>query len=1147
MNSRRLIKRNLIHYWRTHLGVVCGAAVCTAVLTGALVVGDSVKESLIDLALSRLGGTEVALETGNRFFRSGLADDLSTELAAPVAPILHLKGVVVAPDGEELRYPVDVYGVDDRFWKLGAREPPGAGFKPPAAGNRPLGAGNVSPGAADPPSGVASGGFVINDALAARVGVTAGGELLVRVAKPQLLPREAPLSRGDGLSQALRLPVRAVAPDDGPGRFSLLANQATPCNVFLPLAELNGMVGLAGKANLLLAGTGAEGPVTPDRADRALKRSFHLADLGLEVRALPGRKELELRTERLFLDAEIDRAAAEAGPGAVGILTYFVIDLSANGNRTPYSFVTALGPLRPGVENRPLIPGLPGEMGRREIAINQWLADDLDARVGDELDMTCFVFAPGRRLEERTTPFHVRAIVPLEGAAADGDLMPRYPGLAEGKSCRDWDPGIAIDLSRIEPEDEAYWAEYRGTPKAFISLDAGRDLWGSRFGALTAVRYPAIDVTAASLEKRLRDRIDPAAAGLFFRPVREEALAAGTESLDFGPLFLGLSFFLFGAALILTALLFSLNVDQRRAETGTLLALGFTSRRVAGIVLGEGIVLAVAGALAGTAVGVAYTSLLLGGLGTVWRDAVAGAPLELHVNAGTLFTGGAAGIVLAVAAMAITLGRQTRRTVGSLLAGPDAGGAVRRKRASRRPGFRVAAGAFVAAAALLIPAVAGSGGGNSAGAGSGGSGAGLFFGSGALLLLGGLGLVHGLLAGRSAATGGRLTLASLGRRNAARRRGRSLAVTAVLACGAFLVFSVAANRKNPHEEAGLPGSGTGGFAFVGESSLPVLHGLDTGEGERALGINAGALSHASVVNIRLRDGDDASCLNLNRARHPSLLGLSPGRLREKRSFTFVATAGGRGKVDPWALLEEELPGGLVPAVADQATILWGLDRKVGDALEYVDEKGRPFTVQLVGALKSSVFQGSLLISEKEFVTRFPSEEGYRRFLIGAADGREEELGRTLARAGRNVGFSVTPAGDRLAAFAAVEETYLSIFQALGGLGLLLGCGGLAFVLLRNVMERRGELALLRAAGFTGQDVRKLLFLEHGGLLAAGLCCGTAAACVAVWPAVRSLGGSLPWLSLALTLAAIAVGGVFWIRLAALCSVGRDFLGALRNE
>src|SRR5439155_7977559 len=119
-----------------------------------------------------------------------------------------------------------------------------------------------------------------------------------------------------------------------------------------------------------------------------------------------------------------------------------------------------------------------------------WLADDLQVGVGDEVRLTYYVVGPLRRLEERSQSFRVRRIVPIGGAAADRELMPEFPGVSGAKNCRDWEPGIPVNLDRIRDKDERYWDDYRGTPKAFVTLRAGQAMWNNRFGNLTAIRYP---------------------------------------------------------------------------------------------------------------------------------------------------------------------------------------------------------------------------------------------------------------------------------------------------------------------------------------------------------------------------------------------------------------------------------------------------------------------------------------------------------------------------------------------------------------------------------------------------------------------------------------------------------------------------------
>jgi hypothetical protein len=411
-------------------------------------------------------------------------------------------------------------------------------------------------------------------------------------------------------------------------------------------------------------------------------------------------------------------------------------------------------------------------------------------------------------------------------------------------------------------------------------------------------------------------------------------------------------------------------------------------------------------------------------------------------------------------------------------------------------------------------------------------------------------------------------------RGCARRRKRSLATVALLACGTFLIVAIGVFRLDANRDATKRDSGTGGFALIGEATMPVVQDLNTKPGREFFGLGADYLAGVNVVPLRVRAGDEASCLNLNRAQKPRLLGVKPELLAGR--FTFANVAKGLDRRDGWELLQS---GGRrkealaeeskvqspksnvnqslltsaaaqpaeIPAIGDANSIQWALGKKVGDTIDYTDEQGRAFKVRLVGAVANSILQGSLLIDEAEFVKRFPGESGYRMFLMDAPSKAVSQVSATLSRALQDVGLELTPAAERLNAFNAVQNTYLGTFQILGGLGLLLGSAGLGVVVLRNVLERRGELGLLMAVGFRRRALQRLVLSEHGALLGLGLGIGIAAAAVAVLPAIVSPGTQLPYGSLALTLAAVLLNGLLWTWIATGYALRGDLFAALRNE
>jgi hypothetical protein len=370
--------------------------------------------------------------------------------------------------------------------------------------------------------------------------------------------------------------------------------------------------------------------------------------------------------------------------------------------------------------------------------------------------------------------------------------------------------------------------------------------------------------------------------------------------------------------------------------------------------------------------------------------------------------------------------------------------------------------------------------------------------------------------------------------------------------------AVGANRLDADRDATSRAAGTGGFALFGESTLPVVRDLNTASGWEFFGLDDEMMKGVSAVPFRLRDGDDASCLNLNRAQVPRLLGVNPESMAKRNAFTFAKSLNASDEVNPWLMLNREervaraeaAQNDAIPAIGDAASIQWALGKKLGDTISYTDEHGRSFDVRLVGGLSGSILQGYLIIDEAEFVKRFPGESGHRLFLIDVASDSEpavQQVSAGLSRGLRDVGLELTSTTRRLAALNAGQNTYLNTFQVLGGLGLLLGSAGLGVVVLRNVLERRGELALLQAIGFRRRSLRWLVLSEHGGLLTLGLGVGMLAALIAVLPVLLVPGARVHSIALTLTLIGVMVSGLAWTWFATWMALRGSLQAGLRNE
>ena len=867
-----------------------------------------------------------------------------------------------------------------------------------------------------------------------------------------------------------------------------------------------------------------------------------------------------------FLDparaTAVERAAAAIGMEAQPVLTYLANSLRSGDRQVPYSLVTAIDLSaivgEPSPARRPQTARPSTGSGRASgvalhqtppIVLNEWAARDLAVRAGDPLTLEYYLWEEPGRLVTRTAEFQIAAVVPIEGAAADRDLAPAYPGITEAASLGDWDPPFPIDLRRVRPIDEQYWKRYRTTPKAFIPLEVGQALWRSRYGDRTSVRLAPPAGSGASgadawrnrYTARLRETIDPLALGLAVRDVRGEGLAASRGATDFGEYFTYFSFFLVASALLLAALFFRLSVEQRAREVGLLRAVGFSTARVRVLFAGEGLLLAAVGSVIGMAAAVGYAGVMMIGLRTWWTGAVVTKSLTLHVAPASLAAGAIGALAAAMACIWWTLRGLARVSERSLLAGQVAVRLDASRGAGVRRPFRGAVNGAIGFGALGASMMA-------AGAAGALDRTGAFFGAGTALLVACLCLVtirlrvppRSVLAGQ-----GWLAIARLGLRNAADRPGRSVLAIGVIASATFILISVDAFRRDGPAAADRR-SGVGGYPLLVNLLLPIPYDPNSREGREALGLSA--LDRVTVEPFRVRPGDDASCLNLYEPTNPRILGARASFISESR-FAFQGTiaASAAERANPWLLLNRDMKDEAVPVVADANSITYVLHKTLGDDI-LVQVGGRPVRLRLVAALADSIFQGELLMSDANFLRLFPGQEGYQFLLIETPADRTGAVAAAIEEGAADLGAGAVSTVDRLAEFHTVENTYLSTFKTLGGLGLLVGTVGLAAVLLRNVLERRRELALLGATGYRRGHIFAIIVAENALLLAWGLAVGAVSAVVAIAPAVVERGGRLPATADAvLLLIAVFAAGLVSSAVATSAALRTPLLDALRAE
>lgn len=1082
MNKARLIIRSLLYYRRPTMAILAGVVISTGILAGALIIGDSVRYSLRQHTEIRLGKTHFAIQPGEKFFRQELAKDLSEITHTLVVPAIQTEGIAINTDKDLRVNKVNIIGIDRRFTEL---------WEQP----------EQNPGEDE---------AIISRNLAEKINIQPGDEILLKIRKPGKAPRNAPFVAEKLPSVSFRLKVTGIAEDKQMGRFSLKNNQTAPFNIFISLKQMAAKLDLAGYSNMLLIAGNDDPEFNPTAIDSLIRTVWKASDAGIKIRKPDGISRYEITSDRIFLDDKISEAILDVLPGCEKVFTYLANSISFKTRATPYSFITAADK---GFLRQSLDPG--------DIIINQWLAKDLGARPGDLLHLRFYRIDRLRTPTEEGVSFIVKSVIPMTSPLEDRSLMPQFPGMSEAGSCRDWETGAPVDLKKIRDKDEKYWNDFRGTPKAFISLTTGQKIWDNPFGGYTAFRFPATNKDLTAIESAIMKKLTPAGSGLIIIPVYAEGQSAANNSTDFGSLFLSLSFFLILSGLLLTALLFSLHVSTRMAETGVMSAIGFSKTQITSILFLEALIVTIAGGILGIIFGIVYTRFLLLGLNTLWQDAVGTTMIQIYLDPGTLLIGFLSGTITSLVVLVLVLYLNLRKPLSLLVKGADLQAFSDHHRNKIISAILSILFLLVSLGLIVYPVLTSQSG-----------QATLFLISGGFMLAAGTTFMNFLFLHTTRNSGNPLpTFIQLVLKNTGLRRSRSLAIIALMALGTFSIIITGANRRTFRGLEINRKSGTGGFLFWAETAFPIMNDLNSAEGKKMFSLrDEEALKDVRYVQMQHLAGDDASCLNLNQVSQPVILAVDPVLFDKPGAFTFSHLDTSIDHAHPWMALNQTSTPGVINAYADQTVITWGLRKSIGDTLVYRDEAGKPLKLVLKGGLDNSIFQGNLLISDSLFRLYYPSAGGSGFMLVDGPYETRKEIGARLEILFRDHGLMLTPASERLAAFNSVENTYLSVFMLLGGLGIILGTVGLGIIILRNLIERRSEIALYLALGFTRKSVIKLLLAEYLFLLLAGVVTGLISALAGILPSLISPSYQPPGAFMALIVLVILVNGFLWIYL-----------------
>ncbi|UCE73161.1 MAG: ABC transporter permease [Methanomassiliicoccales archaeon] len=1141
--------RNFKSRIKMNMALICAACISTMVICGSLIAGDSLSESITDAVYDNLSEVDEVVPADSLFNGSildGLSENESlTASTDHMAALIHMEGIAENPETGSRTRKANIIGFDEAFLDFGSL----------------ISADNAELGPELGPNEV-----YVNEILASEIGMEKGDFIDISFSHPDRAFEAIFLGEKEHTNLRVQFKVKDIVRPESLGRFQLNAQRQAPQNVFWQIESLQKVLGTQDGVNMILVsntGDEREGAGSCDEVTNLLGKALDdvltYKDTGLRLTENPEKGYVILESENIFFSYSYYELLSglpvtilsESSP----ISTYFWNSLSFENRSVPYSTVCAFDPLLDenfGLftvsETSQKISEIPSP---NEIIINNWTAEKLQVDIGDTVAMNYSVLDKFYNIQDLNMDFTVKNIVNIEGKANDSMLMPSFPGIEGISSAFDWDPPFTIDLNKITEDDEEYWQKFKGTPKAFIALKTGSELWENDLGSITQVRLmPSAGTNLSTLkeevQKVLNENTGRKEASITVKTIKLDALESASGIELFTGMFLAFSAACIIASAVLIMLLITLRIEYRATEIGTLKALGFQNVSINHIFLLEGTILSIIGGFIGTVLGLLFGAFLISGMNTFWQSIVEGSPVTFHFTMDSLIIGFCLGIIISVFTMMLALRIASRKTVIETLR------SISHERAKKKVMILPVVLLLLGLIIILLPIISGMEFFGEIGLLAAGFGAlllilsfkefvhvslgkrvdnwagliiiiyavllifyyvdrslliELFFLSGFLLLCGFLLIFYhtlkkvDIVSSEEQVTipkhGDKRWILPFAVKNAARKPKRTMFMAFLFSLTLFVLVSLTINLQGAvyDVDTAVAESG-GGYHIMGESTNPIFADLKDKNSRLESDIDSDVFDELYVEQFRTKGDVGGTCSNLNRAASPRIIGANESFFENNTlafvSFTDLAEDGD----NPWQLLKESKGEDVIPAIGDYNTIVWILGLDLGSTISVLDETGETIHLEIVAITGNSIFPGSLIIWDENFEVLYPSSDGFQLFLFRSLAGDLKPQISELESALRDFGFDAFSVESLVVENILIENTYIFIFQVILMFGLIIGTLGFGIVASRNALERRREIGILRAIGFSKSTIMKALFMENSYIILCAVAMGALSGIIA---------------------------------------------------
>lgn len=1125
--TRSMALRGFRRRGKTAWLTIVALSVGTAVIMSSLGVGDALKGLIVDRADKNLNGVDEFVISADfmdaRHVDALRADPNVTGLWEDIAPALVLPIVLHNNISGRTTSRAMLYGLDSTI-------------------SAKLGHFHWNDGSVDRTGmPLEDGKIVLNTKAAKELDAFRHQDIYIGLDSPAL--RKETMFTEPGIDH-VNMTIVQIVDDAGLGRLQFNVQDVQPA-VYMTLKTLREVLKVGNKMNAILVALkdGVDGSQAKDRIDASLATSLKASDMHLKVIAFPEGggvpAHVRVTSDRVFFDK-----GKIYNPDVVTLIpqwqdhsyisTYFVDALRLrhqNGTEARLSYSTVTG-FNPELDSKYGLftqngtrAQVKGELKADEIGITNWTAKELGARVGDIITVNWSTMDDHLDLIPHSRNFTVAWIVDMVGKANDTGLMPDFPGIGGIESCFKWDPPFPMDLSSIQPNDEAYWKQFKGIPKAYIGLGDAEAMWGNDQGNLTMVKVPG---TSAEGETSWLDEIaDPEIVGMSLVPIRDQLVSSASAMDIFLQMFLAFGTITIAAAIVFVASTFKMMMDGRRSELGMLLSIGISRNRIMKDLLAEGMVYATIAGLIGLTIGWIMTGALVLGLDTVWSSVVGGQQViaqaftPTHIAPGSVALSLGVGFLLSLILL-IILARSASRTSVMEARGHEAPIDVKRYRRHMGVGSILTIGAGIMFCIFLFLGFPKDAQiwrslsdyslivlfwGATIGINEEKSDPNLkrylivlpfgavlfsivhtyysfqqpFVSVLALFVIDGLFITISLF-GFLVTLFALLPKASKGSPNVIAfsfMKKNMIRTAMTIGVFALIIFSIVSlsviiSVQNSALDNAAKEQG-GGFDIMAEATRPIGPDLNDQVARHKIGVDL--TQPAELFMVRTVGTSGAVCSNMNPQYPPRLMGFDDNLIQASDFKLASSSLKGHDK-DKWWALESKLDG-RIPIFVDENTLIIYLgyaayEGALGHVFTVNAENG-PTELVVAGILSPSVIAGNFVMHEGFLKELYPTGSGYR--VVFAKTAQPATVIGELEKGLVKYGLDARKVEDIVRETTSAEQGYMNLFQAYLGAGLVLGVVALAVTEARQVTERRRDIAMLRAVGLSRGSIGKVFYIE----------------------------------------------------------------------